>query len=73
MYNFKAARQHIEELKFMYRRNKKHHEKDGTWDWIIVGEIEELEKELEEAHKSRTAVLHDNRSDLNIINSNIPQ
>ncbi|QHZ52190.1 hypothetical protein [Paenibacillus larvae] len=59
MYDFKSARQHIEELKFMYRRNKKHHEKDGTWDWIIVGEIEELEKELEEAHKIGTVVRQD--------------
>ncbi|WP_237089196.1 hypothetical protein [Paenibacillus larvae] len=44
MYDFKSARQRIEELKFMYRRNKKHHEKDGTWDWVIVAKSNNLKK-----------------------------
>ncbi|AXF39462.1 hypothetical protein KMC73_gp45 [Paenibacillus phage Wanderer] len=73
MYNFKEARQRIEELKLIYRQNKKHHEKDGTWDWVITAQIEEIEKEIEEAHKSRTAVLADDRSKSNIITLTIPQ
>ncbi|AQR76357.1 hypothetical protein ABNB59_15370 [Paenibacillus larvae] len=59
MYNFKAARQRIEELKLIYRQNKKHHQEDGTWDWWLMAQIEEIEKEI---HKNRTAVLHDDRS-----------
>lgn len=75
MYDFKAARQRIEELKLIYRQNKKHHEEDGTWDWWIAGQIEELEKEIEEAHKNRTAVLADNRSNekINVLKPRVPQ
>ncbi|AQZ46298.1 hypothetical protein ERICIV_03616 [Paenibacillus larvae subsp. larvae] len=62
MYDFKSARRRIEELKLIYRQNKKHHEKDDTRNWVIVAQIEEIEKEIEEAHKNRTAVLHDDRS-----------
>lgn len=73
MYDFKSARRRIEDLKLIYRQNKKHHEKDGTWDWWITAQIEEIEKEIEEAHKSRTAVRQDERSNANIITLTIPQ
>lgn len=50
-FDFKAARQRIEELKLIYRQLKHTQEQDGTWDWWIMAEIDELEREIEMAHK----------------------
>ena len=50
-FDFKAARQRIEELKLMYRRLSHTQDKDGTWDWLIMAQIEELEYEIEMALK----------------------
>ncbi|AUS03446.1 hypothetical protein KMC72_gp46 [Paenibacillus phage Dragolir] len=70
MYDFKAARRRIEELKLIYRLNKKSHQEDGTWDWWLTAQIEEIEKEI---HKNRTAVLHDDRSAKKKVYPIIPQ
>jgi len=50
-FDFKAARQRIEELKLMYRRLSHTQDKDGDWDWWIMAEIDELEYEIEMALK----------------------
>lgn len=52
-YDFEAARKRIEELKLIYRQNKHLHQEDGSWDWWIVAQIEEIEREIAEAHASR--------------------
>ena len=50
-YNFRAARQRIYQLKNYYRRLAKTQPKDGTWDWWIMAEIDELEREIAEKKK----------------------
>lgn len=70
-YNFKAARQRIAELTAMYRQLKKTHEDDGAWSWWIMAEIDELEREIQEAHEKRTALQSDPLQ--NVISINIPQ
>lgn len=53
-YDFKAARQRIYQLKNYYRRLAKTQPKDGGWDWWIMAEIDELEREIaEEKEKLR--------------------
>lgn len=42
----KAARERIEELKLMYRRLRHVMEPNGTWDWFLIREINELELAL---------------------------
>ncbi|TRY23650.1 hypothetical protein FOI68_20490 [Brevibacillus sp. LEMMJ03] len=61
-YDFKAARRRIEELKLIYRQMKRWYEDDDTWSWWIMAQIEEIEREIEEAHqaqKGRMAVGQD--------------
>lgn len=50
-YSFKQARSRIQELTFMYRRAK-HAGVDEMTLWRIAAEIEELEKEINDAHKT---------------------
>ncbi|WP_199615511.1 hypothetical protein [Paenibacillus alkalitolerans] len=50
-FNFKQTRQRIQELTFMYRRAK--HAGDEMACWALWAEIEELEREISEAHKGR--------------------
>lgn len=52
-YDFKAARQRQQELIMMYRQGKRQNEDDLGWGWDLVAMIEEIELEIEEAHKSR--------------------
>ncbi|QQE75192.1 hypothetical protein KDJ56_07065 [Brevibacillus composti] len=57
-YDFQAAERRIEELKLIYRQIKEQHQEDGTWDWWIMAQIEEIELEIEEA-KRKMAVRQD--------------
>ncbi|MGG1601205.1 hypothetical protein, partial [Paenibacillus naphthalenovorans] len=53
-YDFKAARKRREDLVNMYRALKRQkHEEDGTWDWWIMAQIDEIDREIEEAHRSQ--------------------
>ncbi|GAA4827798.1 hypothetical protein GCM10023310_00570 [Paenibacillus vulneris] len=54
-YNFKATRDRIEFLTAQYRQLARTQEKDGSWDWYIASEIECLEMEIAEAHRSTNA------------------
>lgn len=57
-YDFQAAAQRIAELKLIYSQMKDKYQEDGSWDWWISGQIEEIELEMEEA-KSKMAVGQD--------------
>lgn len=73
-YDFKAARQRVEELKLIYRQNKHLHEEDGSWDWWIMAQIEELEKEIAEAVKEMTTAANSGHRTLeNVITPIVPQ
>lgn len=52
-YNFREARNRVEELKRMYRRLAHVQVKDGTWDWFLRREIEDLERDIKSAHKKK--------------------
>ena len=52
-YNFKEAREHVEKLRWMYRRLACVQEIDHSWDWFLTKEINEIEEEIEEAHKKK--------------------
>lgn len=54
MYDFDSAINRIAELWRIYRslRNKP---ADGTWDWWIVNEVNELEKEMAAARENEKA------------------
>ncbi|MED1850317.1 hypothetical protein P4V33_01495 [Brevibacillus borstelensis] len=60
-YHFKAAERRIAELKLIYKQMKDKHLEDGTWDWWIMAQIEEIEREMEEA-KRKMAVGQDGHS-----------
>lgn len=49
-YDFRAARQRIEELTRLYRLAK--HAGDEMACWALAAQVEELEKEIAEAHAS---------------------
>lgn len=51
MYNFKEARTRRGLLVQMYREMKRTHEDNGTWSWWLLGQIEELDYEIAEAHQ----------------------
>lgn len=51
--NLKTTRQHIDHLKIIYRRLKHTHTTDGTWDWWLRREIEDMEQEIANEHKKR--------------------
>jgi hypothetical protein len=72
-YDFKSARQRIEELKLIYRQNKHHHAEDGTWDWWIMAQIEEIEREIAEALKEKTATNDSGTQFGNVITPIVPQ
>lgn len=44
--DLRVARLRIVELTLMYRRLLHFMEPDGSWDWLILSEIEELEQLL---------------------------
>lgn len=50
-FDFKAARQRREELVNTYRALKKQYEDDHTWSWWILGQIEEIDREIADAHR----------------------
>lgn len=50
-YDFKAAKYRLKQLKDYYFRLSKRQPQDGTWDWWLMREIEELEQEIREAEK----------------------
>ena len=52
-YNFREARNRVEELKRMYRGLAHVQVKDGTWDWWLKKEITTLENEIQVAHKKK--------------------
>jgi len=52
-YNFREARNRVEELKRMYRGLAHVQVKDGTWDWWLKKEITILENEIQAAHKKK--------------------
>lgn len=58
-YNFRAARQRIKQLKNYYRRLAKQQPNDGTWDWWIMAEIDELEREIAEEKERLRGPLSD--------------
>lgn len=74
-YDFKAAESRIAELGLIYLGMKDKRPEDGTWDWWIKGEIEEIGQEMVDAVKSKIAVGQDGYQDhavLNIFASIIP-
>ncbi|WP_188068635.1 hypothetical protein [Brevibacillus brevis] len=50
-YDFDSAITRIAELWSIYR-SLRHQPADGTWDWWIVNEVNELEKEMATARNS---------------------
>lgn len=60
MYDFKEARERRDHLVGIYRKLKHWQTEDGTWDWWIALEIEEIDREIAEAHgKTEKTVLAD--------------
>jgi len=57
-YDFQAAERRIAELKLIYSQMKDEHQEDGTWDWWIATQIDEIQLEMAEA-KSKMAVGQD--------------
>lgn len=53
-YDFDSAIKRIAELWSIYR-SLRHQPADGTWDWWIVKEVNELEKEIAEARENEKA------------------
>ncbi|MFI8712001.1 hypothetical protein [Brevibacillus brevis] len=51
MYDFDSAINRIAELWRIYR-SLRHQPADGSWDWWIVKEVKELEKEMATARNS---------------------
>lgn len=70
-YDFKAARARIEQLRHLYRRMLHIQEQDGTWDWWIRKEIQQLESEIAAAQIKMTAGQGDHMK--NIFDLIIPQ
>ena len=54
-YDFQAARQRVMELTSFYRRMMHIADPNGTWDWWLRKEIEELEAEIAEAKRKMAA------------------
>lgn len=57
-YDFQAAEQRIAELGLIFARMKDKHQENGTWDWWIATQIDEIRLEMAEA-KSKMAVGQD--------------
>ncbi|ASJ54233.1 hypothetical protein BP422_12150 [Brevibacillus formosus] len=53
-YDFDSAIKRIAELWRIYR-SLRHQPADGTWDWWIVNEVNELEKEMGAAKENEKA------------------
>jgi DNA polymerase III gamma/tau subunit len=73
-YDIRAAKRRIAELEMMYCRLKQKQPEDGTWDWWIMAQIDELEREIEEAQKRMTTVSGSGHSNVkqNLITPIIP-
>lgn len=54
-YDFKAARQRREQLVAMYRSGRRKNPDDPEWGWGLVALIEEIDREIDEAHAKRAA------------------
>ncbi|KZE79282.1 hypothetical protein AV654_17580 [Paenibacillus elgii] len=54
-YDFKAARERREQLVTMYRSGRRSNPDDPEWGWDIVALIEEIDREIDEAHAKRAA------------------
>lgn len=52
-YDFKAARQRRDELVAMYRQGRRMNPDDPEWGWDLVAMIDEIDREIEEAHRSQ--------------------
>lgn len=57
-YDFQTAEQRIAKLGVIYARMKDKHQENGTWDWWITTQIDEIQLEMAEA-KSKMAVGQD--------------
>lgn len=51
MRQFQAAARRIAELKLIYRQMKDKQREDDSWHWLIMGQIKEMELELEEVQR----------------------
>ncbi|WP_163855732.1 hypothetical protein [Paenibacillus elgii] len=54
-YDFKAARQRREQLVVLYRAGRRLDPDNSEWGWDLVAQIEEIDREIEEAHAKRAA------------------
>lgn len=52
-YDFKSARERINFLTQLYRVGRKLCPDDTEWGWDLIAQIEELEREIAEAHASQ--------------------
>ena len=71
-FDFRSARKRVLELTFFYRKAKR--AGDDMAAWALAAEIEELEREISEAHKPKTkmaALISDQKT--NVITPIIPQ
>jgi hypothetical protein len=54
-FDFQAARKRREQLLNTYRTMKDQYEDDDTWSWWILGQIEEIDREIVDARQVRQA------------------
>jgi hypothetical protein len=54
-FDFNAARQRREKLVETYRAMKRQHKDDATWSWWITAQIEEIDREIADAHAAQAA------------------
>ncbi len=54
-FDFNAARARRDKLVETYRAMKRQHEDDATWSWWILGQIEEIDREIADAHTAQAA------------------
>ena len=69
-FDFRSARKRVLELTFFYRKAKR--AGDDMAAWALAAEIEELEREISEAHKRKMAALISDQK-TNVITPIIPQ
>lgn len=78
-YDFRAARQRRDKLVMLYRQGRKLYPDDPEWGWELIAQIEEIDREIAEAHsakKSKMAVRQDGHSPKsfeNVITPILPQ
>lgn len=56
-FDFNAARVRRDELVGTYRAMKHQYEDDDTWSWWITAQIEEIDREIAEAHRDHNVVV----------------